>query len=63
MADRIATLLESVKREARLEEAKWWVPLVPNGISKSIEESRDTRIAGLERLAKEGHKAWNISNG
>ena len=37
--------------QIRLQEAEWWVPLVPNGISPALEINRDRRIAALEREA------------
>jgi hypothetical protein len=45
LAEHFAAALDAV----RLEEANWWVPLVPNGVSKEIEKQRDEHIADLER--------------
>lgn len=48
-------IVESILKlctQVRLEEAKWWIPLVPNGISKAIEEEREQHIAALEAAAK-----------
>lgn len=35
--------------EARLNEANWWMPLIPNGINKELEKQRDERIDALKR--------------
>ncbi len=37
--------------QIKLQEAEWWVPLVPNGISPALENQRDRRIAELEQEA------------